>query len=274
MTVEPSERFVDVPGGSVYVQILAPSRAPSSGAAPLVLLHDSLGCVAMWRSFPSLLAERLRRPVIAYDRLGFGRSSKRTGLPSLRFIDEEAEECLPAVLRALGVGEFADFGHSVGGAMAVLAAGRLHRDCRAVVTESAQAFVEERTRQGIRSAKAGFEEAGALARLARYHGEKAEWVLHAWTDVWLSAEFTSWSLASDLPKVRCPLLAIHGARDEYGSVGFPDTICALAGGPAEKLIIADCGHVPHREKPEMVLGAVARFVEGNPDLAGEALSKY
>jgi pimeloyl-ACP methyl ester carboxylesterase len=255
-----SERFVDVPGGNVYVRVLSPAAA-APAEAPLVLLHDSLGCVEMWREFPSLLAETLRRPVIAYDRLGFGRSSAREALPSTRFIEEEAEIYLPAVLEALGARRFIAFGHSVGGGMAVLAAGRRPRECEAVVTESAQAFVEDLTRQGIVAAKASFEDPRVFARLARYHGEKAEWVLCAWTEIWLSREFEAWSLEADLPRVHCPLLAIHGANDEYGSAKFPEIICSLAGGPAEKLIIEECGHVPHREKPDVVLRAVREFVE-------------
>jgi pimeloyl-ACP methyl ester carboxylesterase len=257
---ETTERLVDVPGGSVYVKTFTPTGADST-RTPVVLLHDSLGCVEMWREFPFLLAGKLLRSVIAYDRLGFGRSSAREALPSTRFIEEEAEICLPAVLEALGAGRFIAFGHSVGGGMAVLAAGRWPQACEAVITESAQAFVEDRTRQGIKTAKASFEDPRVFARLARYHGEKARRVLRAWTDVWLSEEFSSWSLEADLPKVRCPLLAVHGANDEYGSVKFPDMICSLAGGPAKKLIIEDCGHVPHREKPGIVLDAVSNFLE-------------
>jgi pimeloyl-ACP methyl ester carboxylesterase len=257
--LEMAERLVDVPGGNMYVRTL--TAAAASPRTPVVLLHDSLGCVEMWREFPSLLARKLERPVIAYDRLGFGRSSAREALPSTRFIDEEAEIFLPAVLEALGARRFIAFGHSVGGGMAVLAAGRWPRACAAVVTESAQAFVEDRTRQGIRAAKASFEDARVFARLARYHGEKAAWVLRAWTDIWLSAEFASWSLEADLPKVCCPLLAIHGADDEYGSVEFPEMIRSRTGGRAEKLIIEECGHVPHREKPAIVLDAVSGFLD-------------
>ena len=253
-----AEQFVDVPGGSVYVRIWTPARPLSR--VPLVLLHDSLGCVETWRDFPSLLSARLGRPVIAYDRLGFGRSSARSDLPSIRFISEEAEICFPAIRQSLGLGRFVVMGHSVGGSMAVVCAGCLARDCDAVVTESAQAFVEDRTRQGIIEAKASFRDPGELGKLAKYHGDKTSWVLRAWTDVWLSSEFASWSLKDELPRVQCPLLAVHGERDEFGSSRFPEMLCSLAGGPAEKLIIPGCGHVPHREKPDVVLEALARFL--------------
>jgi pimeloyl-ACP methyl ester carboxylesterase len=256
--VETTERFLAVPGGEVYVRTWNP--AASAGGVPVVLLHDSLGCVAMWRGFPALLAGRLARPVIAYDRLGFGRSSARRQLPSLRFIAEEAEICLPVIAAALGIRKLIPFGHSVGGCMAMVWAGLSGADCPAVVSESAQAFVEERTREGVLRGKEEFSQAAMMARLEVYHGSKASWVVRAWTDIWLSPEFASWSLAGELPKVRCPLLVMHGDRDEYGSVRFPEMLCSLAGGPAEKLIIPECGHVPHREKPDVVLEAVSRFL--------------
>jgi pimeloyl-ACP methyl ester carboxylesterase len=256
-----SERFVDVPGGSVYVRVFTPAAHERIGrATPVILLHDSLGCVEMWREFPSLLAEKLQRPVVAYDRLGFGRSSRRTELPSIGFVREEAEVYLPAILRGLRIGRFIAFGHSVGGAMAVIAAARFARDCEAVITESAQAYVQDQTLRSIAEAKKNFEDPRLFERLARYHGENAAWVLRAWTDTWLTPEFASWSLEKDLPLVRCPLLAIHGVHDEFGSVRFPETLCALAGGPAEKLIIEDCGHVPHREQPGIVLDVVQSFL--------------
>src|SRR5262245_7109486 len=128
------DRFVAVPGGRVFVR----TWTPPAGAAdpPVVLLHDSLGCVDLWRDFPERLAGRLARRVIAYDRLGFGRSSARQDLPSANFIREEAEVFFPAVRDALGVAGYALFGHSVGGAMALLIAATPHEPCRAVVTES------------------------------------------------------------------------------------------------------------------------------------------
>jgi pimeloyl-ACP methyl ester carboxylesterase len=255
---DPTELFVEVPGGEVFAKRWDPAVVRSD--VPLILLHDSLGCVELWRDFPEAIARRLNRPVIAYDRLGFGRSSIRGTLPPADFIREEAEEYFPVIRRTLGIQEFALFGHSVGGAMALLIAARAADSCVAVISESAQAFVEERTLSGIRAARQHFQGPGQLDRLARWHGDKAGWVLAAWTEVWLSPEFASWSLEPDLPRIRCPVLAIHGDRDEYGSVQFPELICRRAGGPAAMHVLAGCGHVPHRERPEAVLVLVAGFL--------------
>lgn len=246
-----------VNGAAIFARRWDPAVA--RGGAPLILLHDSLGCVELWRDFPAMLARELRRPVIAYDRVGFGRSSPREQLPSANFIRQEAEEFFPALRQELGITEFAVFGHSVGGSMALLAAAQAGDSCKAVVCESAQAFVEDRTVAGILQAKALFQQPEQFERLTRWYGTKARWVLDSWTKVWLSPEFSTWTLQPDLPRVRCPVLVLHGDQDEYGSVRFPELICRHVGGPSEMHIMRGCGHVPHRERPDDVVGLVRQF---------------
>ncbi len=253
-----TQAYIDVPGGKIFVQRWDPASALRDD--PLLLLHDSLGCVALWRDFPERLCRSLRRPVIAYDRLGFGRSSPRQALPSARFINEEAEVYLPALVSALNLDRFTLFGHSVGGGMALAAAGAFGARCEAVISESAQAFVEDRTREGILRAKRDFENPQIFAKLEKYHGERARWVLRAWTEIWLSREFETWKLEPELRRALCPLLVLHGDRDEYGSVRVPETIAELSGGPSELHILAGCGHVPHRENPDRVLVLVQDFL--------------
>ena len=252
------EQFVDVPGGKVFVKSWIPEKIANE--VPIILLHDSLGCTEMWRDFPAKLAESTRRKIYSYDRLGFGKSSGRIGLPAVRFVNEESEIYLPAILKALSVDEFILFGHSVGGGMAVVAAGTFARQCKSIITESAQVFVEDRTREGISQAKKDFADPKIFAKLEKYHGDKTQWVLDAWIEVWLSAEFANWSLKPELPRMNCPALIIHGDKDEYGSVKFPQMISDLASGPTQKQIIKDCGHVPHREKPELILEIVTKFI--------------
>lgn len=254
------EEFVEVPGGRVYVKRWAPSERASS--TPLILLHDSLGCVDSWREFPARLARHTQRVVIAYDRLGFGRSSAREEVPSIRFIEEESEIYFPAILRALGIDIFALFGYSVGGEMAVVIAGEMGQACEKLVVMSAQSGVEAHTIAGIRAAQSHFADPAQVARLARWHGSKAEWTLRAWWEVWLSPEFAPWSLEPYLPRVHCPVLAIHGDRDEYGSLAVPELIGRLCAGPCEVHILRDCGHTPLRDRSEEVLELTGAFLHG------------
>ncbi|KGQ18575.1 hydrolase-related protein [Lysobacter dokdonensis DS-58] len=242
------------PGGRIFVR-----RWPGGNErAPIVLLHDSLGSVEQWRDFPRALADATQRDIIAYDRLGFGRSGAREARPSIGFIDEEAL-VFSAIADALGLARFVLFGHSVGGAMALAIAAAETERCEAVVTESAQAFVEARTLEGIRAAKAAFGDDAQFARLAKWHGDKAGWVLDAWTGVWLSTAFAPWSVDAHLPRIACPVLVIHGERDEFGSTAFPERIAR--GVRDGRMIVHPCGHVPHRECPADVLRWVAAFLD-------------
>lgn len=257
MVTECLDSFVDVSGGCIFVRRWNPDQ---SGRSPIILLHDSLGSVEQWRDFPGALAEATTRRVVAYDRLGFGKSTPRIEPPSVDFISEEAETCFPALCGALGIPRFVLFGHSVGGAMALVIAAAQSEACEAVVTEAAQAFVEPRTLTGIRAGKALFSHAEQFERIVRWHGDKARWVLEAWTEVWLSPEFSSWSLDRHLGRVTSPVLAIHGDRDEYGSLAFPRRITSEVKGPSVMAILNDCGHVPHREKKDEVLRCVSEFL--------------
>ncbi|MBS0215673.1 MAG: alpha/beta fold hydrolase [Proteobacteria bacterium] len=247
---------IELPAGQLHVRCWG---TPTT-RAPILLLHDSLGSAALWRDFPDALVQATGRQVYAYDRFGFGESSARHQRPSIRFIEEEATQVFPALMDALSLQRCVSFGHSVGGAMALTIAAKHPGRCEAVVSLSAQASVEQRTLDGIRAAQARFAQPGQLDRLARWHGDKAAWVLDAWAGVWLSPGFRDWSLIPTLAEIHCPALVIHGDGDEYGSVEFPRSIAANVPGPVRLEILEGCGHLPHRERREEVLEIVAAFL--------------
>lgn len=225
-----------------------------------MLLHDSLGCVDLWRGFPQNLSVITGRRVVAYDRLGFGRSDARIARPSLDFIAEEASKHFPALREALAIDRFIVIGHSVGGGMACQIAACEPEACEAMVTMSAQAFVEEQTLSGIRTARAQFEDPAEVERLAKYHGPKASWVIDAWTGCWLDPAFATWSLASVLPHVICPTLALHGGSDEYGSDLHPAMIANGVSGPSKLEVLQHAGHVLHRQQPAWVYKQLVDFL--------------
>ena len=247
---------LQTPKGRLFAKHWQPSKA-TGVRAPIVLMHDSLGCIPLWRTFPRQLALATGRDVIAYDRLGFGGSDPQSEPLALDFVAREAELMIPLVLKAFGISRFIACGHSVGGAMAVETASRFPGKCEALVTMGAQAFPEDLTLAGIRQAKTDFAEPQNLARLHKYHGEKSRWVVDAWTDTWLNPAFAQWNLDSALTRVSCPRLAIHGDQDPYGSVIHASII---AGKHGVARILAGIGHVPYREDEALTISIIRDFI--------------
>lgn len=264
MSVEVLSRdaAIPTPEGALHARVWAltsedleyPERA-------FVLLHDSLGSVELWRDFPSLLAAELKRPVVAYDRLGYGRSDPAATMPPPDFASREAQAGLRPVLDAFGVERATLVGHSVGGGMGVYAGVQMPERVQALITIAAQAFPEDRTLKAIAEAKVQFQDEWQLARLKKYHGDKARWVVDAWTDSWLSPAFASWHLREALPQLKCPVLALHGEHDEYGTAIHPQTISSLCAGPARMVLMPETFHLPHREKPREVVEEIRRFLQ-------------
>ncbi len=256
--VAATDHLIPTPTGTLFARRWSPAGA--KGLPTLILFHDSLGSVELWRNFPERLALATGLPVVAYDRLGFGRSDAHPATLAFDFMREEARTSLPALRTALAIDRFVAFGHSVGGSMAVASAAAWPDACEGVITESAQAFVEDRTLSGIREAQAAFSDPAQVARLARYHGDKARWVLDAWIDTWLAPEFAGWTMDADLERLQCPVLTIHSDLDEYGSLAQPRRIIDRAGAGGTGLILQSCGHAPHREQIDQVLKAIEAFL--------------
>ncbi|WP_290787649.1 alpha/beta fold hydrolase, partial [Halomonas sp.] len=134
---------LDTPAGGIHVARWRPAPAADLHQ-PIVLLHDSLGCVALWRGFPEQLAKATGREVIAYDRLGFGHSPPYPGTLTPTFVADEARSTFAILREGLGLTRFVLLGHSVGGSMAIEAAGQHAEACQALITVAAQAFIETR----------------------------------------------------------------------------------------------------------------------------------
>lgn len=253
------DHWVQQAAGRVFARSWQPDEADHEGLAPIVMFHDSLGSVELWRQFPELLCRGTGRRVFAFDRLGFGKSDARSDRLSAGFVAEEARIYFPQLRRQLGIDRFIALGHSVGGAMAIECAAQFPDGCEALVTIAAQVFAEETTLGGIRAAREQFADPVQFDRLARYHGDKTRWVLDAWIDSWLDPAFADWNLRSVLPNVVCPALAIHGNTDEYGTTIHPKIIAELSGGSVRPVIMAGVGHLPHREQPDAVVALIGDF---------------
>ena len=224
----------------------------------ILLFHEGLGSVSLWRDFPESLASRTGCRTIAYSRVGFGRSSPRTKPFTRAFMHEEALEIVPALREALGIRHPVLIGHSTGASMALIHAANV--PTVAVVAMAPFAFVERSNVEAIRDNAARDE---LRDRLRRHH-EDVDMIFDGWRDLWTDPDFASWSIEEDLGRLRSPVLAILGDRDEYCTPAQVERIAEKATqARVEKMFLADCGHAPHRDHPEVVLEAIERFI-GEP----------
>jgi pimeloyl-ACP methyl ester carboxylesterase len=234
-------------------------HGPRPDAAPtLVLLHEGLGCVALWRDFPRALAERTGCGVLVYSRPGCGQSDP---LPLPRGLDYMHEEAalLPAVLDAAGVEKCILVGHSDGASIAVIHAGsRQDFRVRALALMAPHFFVEDMTIRSIAQTKRAYAQGDLRPRLARYH-KHVDAAFHGWADPWLA--FDGWNLAAELAHVRVPIVIVQGTDDPYGSVAQIERAREVAYCPVEALLLERCAHSPHLDRPDATLDAVAEFVE-------------
>lgn len=258
--------FVEARGHRLeHVDIAA--RTP--GRPELLLLHEGLGSVSLWRDFPQRLAERTGCRTVAYSRVGFGRSSRRSEPLTDRFMHEEALEILPALREELAIERPVLVGHSTGASMALIHAAttpsplgerRGEGHVAGVVAMAPFAFVEESNLAAIRAAREGYVQ--IRDRLARHH-EDVDAVFHGWSDLWLDPSFRGWSMDAELGRIRCPILAILGERDEYCTPAQLERIAVRATHAAriEVMRLPASGHSPHRDEPQVVLDAINRFIE-------------
>lgn len=269
--VERTQFHLEVGGHRLHVQRLRP-RPGRCDRLPLVFLHEGLGSVAQWTArmrgtggidVPAHLAEATGRAAIVYDRLGFGGSD---ALPADRqpgYLYHEAGEVLPWVLDGAGIGAAVLIGHSDGASIALLFAARHGQRAAGIVSEAAHVIIEDLTLEGIRRARAAYHapDSKLRAALARHHGAKADHTFRNWADVWLDPAFAAFDMTDELPRIRCPVLAIQGDGDEYGS---PDQLTAIAAGvagPVDTWLVPDCGHVPHFQAHDRVLPRIVDFLE-------------
>ncbi len=228
----------------------------------IVLLHEALGSVSHWRDFPEQLAERCQTNVLLYSRLGHGQSEGPPGMRTRRYFEEQSLEVLPALLKQFAVEHPVLFGHSEGAAMALIYAVNHPEKVRALVLESPILWAEPSTGTGMALAERAWRDTDFRDRLARHHRD-ADAVFAAWLSIRKSGSLLTLPLEAHLPPVRCPLLVLQGAHDEYATSLQADALRPLA--PQMHLVrLPDSGHTPHREQPEIVLTEIEGFVRPLP----------
>lgn len=229
-------------------------------APTVVFLHEGLGSISLWRDFPAQLVEKTGCHAVVYSRYGHGNSDVLQEARTARFMHEEATQVLPELLEKLSIREPFLFGHSDGGSIAILYVGAGNA-ASGLVLMAPHVFVEEQGIRSITEAKQAFETTDLPARLARHHRDAAK-TFWGWNNIWLLPGFREWNIEEYLPKIKCPVLAIQGYEDEYGTMAQIDSIAAKSGGPMETLRLHNCRHSPHRDQPEAVIEAISKFLPG------------
>ncbi|MEH6378578.1 alpha/beta hydrolase [Streptomyces sp. KLMMK] len=235
-------------------------------AAPLVLLHEGLGCIAMWRRFPARLAAATGRRALVFSRHGHGGSGPAPQERTPRSLHEEAHEVLPELLDRLGVRRPVLVGHSEGASIALLhAAGH---PVEAVVAVAPHLFAEPRTLCGVAAAREAHASGPLAKELAFYHQDPLT-VFRRWSGLWLSEAFRDWDIEGDLAGATAPVLLVQGDSDPYGTFAHLDAAERALGGPVQRLELAGCGHAPHLERPDDVVDAVRTFLSTASAPAGQ-----
>ena len=198
--------------------------------------------------------------LLVYDRQGYGKSCGFAyAQRDLDYMHQEAL-ILNDLLDFNSIGEAILFGHSDGGSIALLAAAIFPDRFRAIVTQGAHVYVEEITLAGIREAQQSYQNTDLPRRLARYHGDKTEAMFLAWAQTWTRPDFRDWNIESFLRSITCPVLALQGKEDEFGSPKQVADIVRQVSGKAESFLFPGLGHNPHKEAPEQVIEVVEGFL--------------
>lgn len=233
----------------------------NSEAPTLIFLHESLGCITLWRDFPELLSTRTQCNYFVYDRWGYGESSPNTGMMEKgNDYLEKSAIILIEIIKAFPIQKPILIGHSDGGSIALIAAAKAPSIIKGIISIAGHVFVEDITLKGIRAVEEAYKNTDFSQKLSKYHGEKTNDVFYSWTNIWLSDKFRTWNIVDLIPKINCPSLIIQGADDEYGTLKQVTEISNHISGYAETLILKNTKHVPHKEQKEKVLAAIAQFI--------------
>jgi pimeloyl-ACP methyl ester carboxylesterase len=233
-------------------------RVGDKHAPTLVFLHEGLGSLSLWKDFPQKLAAASGCDAMVYSRFGYGASAPLLAPREPQFMHEEALSVLPALLDRLDIENPILFGHSDGASIALIHAASAGRAVRGLILLAPHIMVEELCVHSIAAAKQAYATGNVREKLARYHADPGA-AFYGWCDIWLDQRFRDWNIEEHVEKVACPILAIQGFDDEYGTMEQIDRIAKALPG-TQLLKLQSCGHSPHRDQPDEVITAAIRHI--------------
>ena len=236
-------------------------KPPNIAKTPtLLFLHEGLGSAATWRDFPGQLVSETALPAIVYSRQGYGMSDRHIEPYGCNFMHKEALDVLPALLAKLQIERPILLGHSDGASIALIHAAKY--PVAGVVVEAPHIYVEEKAITAISDLRTKIRESDLIKKLACFH-EDPEHTFQNWNNIWLNPDFSSWNIIDYISQIRCPILAIQGEMDEYGTMAQIDDIAQNAPGHVTRVKLAECGHSPHRDQREEVIRQISKFIKAN-----------
>jgi len=228
----------------------------------LIFLHEALGSIAQWKSFPQNLCNKLRLNGIVYERQGHGNSSalkdKRNEFYLHNYAWDELHKLIETILSLDK--KIILVGHSDGASIALLYASKFPKQVIGIVSMAAHVIVEKETIAGIQPAVDAYEQ-GKLVGLKKYHGEKTDGLFYAWAKTWNLNEFKDWNICREIENINQPVLAIQGMDDQYGTFQQLELIKNHIVGDVDLEFIKNCGHHPHLEQSIFVIERISKWVQ-------------
>lgn len=245
-------------GKTLEFRCFGPSPQES---ATIVLLHEGLGCAALWKDFPQALTDATGMGVFVYSRAGYGHSDPADLPRPIDYMTREAVDVLPEVLDAIGFQRGVLMGHSDGATIAAIYAGSVSdQRVRATILIAPHFFTEGMGLSEIEAAKTVFETTDMRQKMALYHKDP-DHTFKGWNDAWLNPDFKHWDVGDVIDHFRIPTLAIQGRQDQYGTLAQISEIEDRAYSPVDTLILEDCRHSPHIDQRGAVLAGVTDFIK-------------
>lgn len=252
------EKVIRIQSKEINIQWM--NHALVSESKPiLIFLHEALGSIIQWKSFPQDLCQSLNLPGIVIERSGHGKSSPLVGERDRNYLHQYADETIDVLLEVLNPNQkIILVGHSDGGSIALILGNKQLKNLQAIVTMAAHTFVEPETLAGIHPAIEAFK-SGKLNGLYKIHEDKTETLFYAWANTWLSPDFKSWDIRDEIQGFKQPVLAIQGINDQYGTDEQVNSIVEGYLNRTGKMIPA-CGHHPHLEKTKEMVDLISEWI--------------
>lgn len=262
-------RHLNINGQSVEYACYGP---PPEDAATIIMLHEGLGCLALWRDFPSRVAKATGLGVFVYSRPGYGASGSVNLPRPLDFMTKEAVDFMPALLDAFGCRRGILMGHSDGATVSAIYAGSTEDlRIRGLILMAPHFFTEDAGLQEIAKTRTAFETGDLRTKMSKYHAD-VDGAFKGWADTWLDPGFKNWNVAEVIDYLRIPVLAIQGREDQYGSLAQVHEIEDRIYSPVDVVVLDQCRHAPHQDKPKETLAAIADYVAHLERIEAEVVS--